>query len=47
MPLIMMTARGPGHIAFSADAPGETIAVPLQRGQAVDVVGSRSAQVAW
>ena len=38
MPLIMMTARGPGHIAFSADRPGETLAVPLQHNQAVDVV---------
>jgi uncharacterized protein (AIM24 family) len=41
MPLIMMTARGPGHIAFSADRPGETIAVPLQHNQAVDVVEHR------
>jgi len=41
MPLIMMTARGPGHIAFSADEPGETIAVPLQHNQAVDVVEHR------
>lgn len=37
MPLVMMTARGPGHIAFSHDDPGETVAVPLQPGQAVDV----------
>jgi uncharacterized protein (AIM24 family) len=37
----MMTAQGPGHIAFSADAPGETIAVPLQHNQAVDVVEHR------
>ena len=28
---------GPGHIAFSRDAPGETVAVPLQAGQGVDV----------
>ena len=35
MPLIMMTAQGPGHIAFSADEPGETIAVPLAPGRAV------------
>src|SRR5262249_39066556 len=27
MPLFMMTARGPGHIAFSADHPGETLVV--------------------
>src|SRR6202035_3598452 len=37
MPLIMMTARGPGHIAFSADHPGDTLVVPLQAHQAVDV----------
>ena len=37
LPLVMMTATGPGHIAFSDDHPGETIAVPLQAGQAVDV----------
>jgi uncharacterized protein (AIM24 family) len=41
MPLIMMTAQGPGHIAFSADRPGETLAVPLQHGQAVQVVEHR------
>jgi uncharacterized protein (AIM24 family) len=38
MPLIMMRARGPGYIAFSADRPGETLAVPLQQNQGVDVV---------
>src|ERR1035438_7478139 len=32
LPLIMMRAQGPGHIAFSADAPGETLAVPLRPG---------------
>jgi uncharacterized protein (AIM24 family) len=37
MPLIMMQARGPGHIGFSHDDPGETVAVPLQAGQAMDV----------
>jgi uncharacterized protein (AIM24 family) len=37
MPLIMTEARGPGHIAFSRDLPGELIALPLQPGQAVDV----------
>jgi uncharacterized protein (AIM24 family) len=41
MPLIMMTAQGPGHVAFSADRPGETLAVPLQHNQAVDVVEHR------
>ncbi len=37
MPLIMTQAHGPGHIAFSRDAPGEMIALPLSRGQSVDV----------
>lgn len=41
LPLIMMRAQGPGHIAFSADAPGETLAVPLRPGQAVDVAEHR------
>ena len=41
MPLVMMTARGPGHIAFSADHPGETLAIPLQQNQAVDVAEHR------
>jgi len=37
MPLIMTQAQGPGHIAFSRDAPGELIAVPIHPGQSVDV----------
>ncbi|HEY0547070.1 MAG TPA: AIM24 family protein [Pyrinomonadaceae bacterium] len=37
MPLVMTQAQGPGHIAFSRDAPGELIALPIQPGQAVDV----------
>ena len=37
MPLIMTEARGPGHIAFSKDDPGELIPVPLQPGQSLDV----------
>ena len=37
MPLVMTQAHGPGHIAFSRDAPGEMIALPLQPVQAVDV----------
>src|ERR1700722_13030020 len=41
MPLIMMQATGPGHIAFSADHPGETLAIPLPQGHAVDVVEHR------
>jgi uncharacterized protein (AIM24 family) len=41
MPLRMMTARGPGFIAISADHPGETLAVPLPAGHAIDVVEHR------
>jgi uncharacterized protein (AIM24 family) len=37
MPVLMTEARGPGHIAFSRDAPGEVVALPLQPGLAVDV----------
>jgi uncharacterized protein (AIM24 family) len=53
MPLVMMQAEGPGHIAFSHDDPGETVAIPLQHGQAVDVrehrflVATSSVQYAW
>jgi uncharacterized protein (AIM24 family) len=37
LPLVMAQAQGPGHIAFSMDAPGEMIAVPLNAGQAIHV----------
>ena len=37
MPLFMLEARGPGHIAFSQDSAGELIAMPLQHGQSIDV----------
>jgi uncharacterized protein (AIM24 family) len=37
LPIVMTQAHGPGHIAFSEDRPGETIALPLHPGQAVDV----------
>jgi uncharacterized protein (AIM24 family) len=37
LPLVMAQATGPGHVAFSHDAAGELIAVPLQAGAAVDV----------
>ena len=37
LPLIMTQAKGPGHIAFSRDAPGEMVPIPLQPGVAVDV----------
>ncbi|HEV2687266.1 MAG TPA: AIM24 family protein [Bryobacteraceae bacterium] len=37
LPLVMTQAHGPGHIAFSCDAPGEMIALPIQPGQTMDV----------
>jgi len=37
LPLHMLQAQGPGHIAFSRDAPGELVALPLEQGQSVDV----------
>ena len=37
LPLIMTQAAGPGRIAFSKDAPGELIALPLDAGQSIDV----------
>jgi uncharacterized protein (AIM24 family) len=38
MPLVMAQASGPGRIALSMDRPGETVAVPLPMGSAVDVL---------
>ncbi|HTW06515.1 MAG TPA: AIM24 family protein [Acidimicrobiales bacterium] len=37
MPLVMMSATGPGRVAFSHDEPGELLALPLQPGHGVDV----------
>lgn len=37
LPLVMMRASGPGHIALSADAPGEVVAIPLTAGGQVMV----------
>ncbi|MEJ2596992.1 MAG: AIM24 family protein [Anaerolineales bacterium] len=37
MSIFMTQAQGPGHIAFTRDAPGELLALPLQPGQSVDV----------
>ena len=37
LPLVMLKAQGPGRIAFSNDAPGELIAVPLDVGSSIDV----------
>ena len=38
LPLVMMWAKGPGNVAFSASEPGETLAVPLAPGRVIDVV---------
>jgi uncharacterized protein (AIM24 family) len=37
LPLVMMEATGPGALALSDDAAGETIAVPLMPGRGIDV----------
>jgi uncharacterized protein (AIM24 family) len=37
LPVHMLDAVGPGRIAFSRDAAGETLAIPLYPGRAVDV----------
>ena len=37
LPIRMLEAHGPGRIAFSRDAPGETLAIPIRPGYAVDV----------
>lgn len=37
LPLIMTQARGPGHVAFSRDLPGELIPLPIQPGESIDV----------
>jgi uncharacterized protein (AIM24 family) len=35
LPLVMLQAEGPGHLALSDDQPGEIVALPIQPGQAV------------
>ncbi|MDE3203761.1 MAG: AIM24 family protein [Acidobacteriota bacterium] len=37
LPVVMLEAKGPGTISFSADRPGELVAIPVQAGSAVDV----------
>jgi uncharacterized protein (AIM24 family) len=37
MPVVMTQAQGPGRIAFSRDAPGEMMALPIQPSHSVDV----------
>lgn len=41
LPLVMATATGPGHVAFSHDTAGEVIAIPVQPGAAVDICEHR------
>lgn len=37
LPVVMLEATGPGTISFSADRPGELVAIPIQAGAAVDL----------
>lgn len=37
MPFVLSVARGPGRVAFSRDAPGEIIAIPIDAPAEVDV----------
>ena len=37
MPFIVTVAHGPGRIAFSRDAPGELVVLPLHPGMELDV----------
>jgi uncharacterized protein (AIM24 family) len=37
LPLVMLQAEGPGHIAFSHQSAGELVALPVQPGAAIDV----------
>lgn len=41
MPLVMLAAGGPGHVALSDDSPGEVIAVPLEQDSGVVVAEHR------
>jgi uncharacterized protein (AIM24 family) len=41
LPMFMMQAHGPGHVAFSHDSAGEIIALPLQAGATIDVCEHR------
>ncbi len=53
LPVHMLEAVGPGRIAFSRDAAGETLAIPLHAGASVDVrehifmVATRSVAYDW
>jgi uncharacterized protein (AIM24 family) len=37
MPFVLSVARGPGRVAFSRDAPGEIIVIPIETPREVDV----------
>ena len=37
MPFVLSVARGPGRVAFSRDAPGEIVVVPIEAPSEVDV----------
>jgi uncharacterized protein (AIM24 family) len=37
LPLVMLTAQGPGHVALSEDSPGEVVGIPLRQGQEIVV----------
>jgi len=39
MPLVVTVARGPGRIAFSRDATGEVVVLPMPPGTEIDVRG--------
>ncbi len=41
LPVFVMTAKGPGHVAIRAHEPGAIIAVPLPAGHSVDVTEHR------
>jgi uncharacterized protein (AIM24 family) len=41
LPLVLLSARGPGRIAFSHDTAGEVIALPLEAGASIDVCEGR------
>jgi uncharacterized protein (AIM24 family) len=53
LPVVMLEASGPGTISFSADRPGELVAIPIQAGSAVDVqehhlvAGTRGLDFEW
>ena len=53
LPLVMLSAKGPGRIAFSHDRAGEALALPVEAGASVDVceghmvVASESIDYDW